>query len=443
MPIVHVHGVSVRDTSPDYAVSWEQIKTFLRTFIAPVIADDPENVYIEPAYWGDVASRFYWDEASRPPSPLLGMGGAAEPTPYDRAIASAELRSALGNLPASAPAAGGGGLAGGLAPAGPVAPAAAGAGVAPQRLKDLTPTQLSDLAAAIVDDIPNLDAVTRAHVALAADAVAHDPNTFQQLAAQPDSDAELAKLQDLIRQRFDQEYGGGLAGQGFVPAWLSNLTKGLDETLDRAADLPGYIASRAVAEVRGPLNSRVTHFIGDVFYYLANRGDAAKPGGVPEKLLTAVAAARANQLQRNGEPLIIMTHSMGGQLVYDLVSHFLPNSPQYKGTRVDMWCATASQVGLFEELKLFKASTLDYSKAKKNKVPFPDRRFLGEWSNVWDHNDFASYTAKGIFEGVDDWEYNSGMSAVEAHGGYLKRPSFFREFAARAVTAKNNNWWRP
>src|SRR5439155_9246217 len=94
-------GVGVRDTAPDYAGSWEQIEAFLRRFVAPVIAPDPENVYIQPAYWGDVASIFAWDGASRPLGPLLGMGAAAAPTNYDKAIAAAELRNALSDLPAT------------------------------------------------------------------------------------------------------------------------------------------------------------------------------------------------------------------------------------------------------------------------------------------------------------------------------------------------------
>src|SRR5262249_26923671 len=153
------------------------------------------------------------------------------------------------------------------------------------------------------------------------------------------------------------------------------------------------------------------------------------PGGIPNRLLRTLVAARENQQQRNGEPLIVLSHSMGGQLVYDAVTYFLPQIPAYAGIRIDFWCATASQVGLFEELKLFLVRNTGYCPG--NPVPFPERKYLGGWWNVWDHNDFISYSVRGIIRDVDDGPYNSGMSVLRAHSGYLKRPSFYRAFSAK------------
>jgi hypothetical protein len=129
---------------------------------------------------------------------------------------------------------------------------------------------------------------------------------------------------------------------------------------------------------------------------------------------------------------------MGGQIVYDLVTHFLPKTQS--NLRIDFWCATASQVGLFEEMKLFLASTPQYSKGNGNKVPFPDKQYLGLWWNVWDHNDFISYTAAPIIDGIDDESYESGVSLIKAHGEYLLRPSFYRKFGDKLAAAKKRNW---
>ncbi len=193
-----------------------------------------------------------------------------------------------------------------------------------------------------------------------------------------------------------------------------------------------------IAEWREPINDLVTLFLGDVFTYIANRGTASKPGKIPCAVLSALSEARQSA---PGEPVVVLTHSMGGQIVYDLVTTFLPAS----GTdlRIDFWCATASQVGLFEEMKLFVASSDAYSKANGNRVPFPACRYLGGWWNVWDHNDFISYTAKPIFERVDDEAYDSGVSLIQAHGEYLLRPSFYRKFADKVRAAKTANWGRP
>jgi hypothetical protein len=75
-------------------------------------------------------------------------------------------------------------------------------------------------------------------------------------------------------------------------------------------------------------------------------------------------------------------------------------------------------------------------------VPFPDRRYLGAWWNVWDRNDYASFTAASIFEQVDDFAYDSGLSGLRAHGGYLIQPAFFHHFAARLQAARERSWNR-
>ena len=75
-------------------------------------------------------------------------------------------------------------------------------------------------------------------------------------------------------------------------------------------------------------------------------------------------------------------------------------------------------------------------------MPFPPQDRLGVWWNVWDHNDFISYRADKIIDGVIDESYNSGMSLVSAHGGYVQRPSFFREFASKLRRARESDWRR-
>src|SRR5205807_2167300 len=135
----------------------------------------------------------------------------------------------------------------------------------------------------------------------------------------------------------------------------------------RAVSAPGYTLSTVVAETREPINRMVTLFIGDVFVYLRTRDNSTSPGQIPKVVIDTLTEAKK---AAPNEPLIVLTHSMGGQIVYDLVTHFLPKSQS--SLRIDFWCATASQVGLFEEMKLFLESSPQYSKAKGNKVPFPD-----------------------------------------------------------------------
>jgi len=313
-----------------------------------------------------------------------------------------------------------------LVPAGPAtAGVVVGAGI---RLKDLSQQELSDFLSAVIVE-GSADPATRPQLIIAADEVAHDPPTLTALAQCATLEEELEKLRTLLAQK----QTGVLVAQG-TGTW-SRIIDRVGETASRAVGAPAFAISTVVAESREPINRLVTLFFGDVFAYLDTRGDEAAPGRIPKVVLDTLREAKNAAPQ---EPLIVLTHSMGGQIIYDILTYFLPKLQS--DLRIDFWCATASQVGLFEEMKRFLASSDQYSKAKGNKVPFPDPKYLGGWWNVWDHNDFLSYTAGPIIEGVDDESYDSGVSLFKAHGEYLMRPSFYRKFAAKLTVAKKRNW---
>lgn len=424
MPILYVHGVNTRSRDGFFV-----LKPYLQRYVAAAISSDPDAVQIDDVYWGDVAAQFAWDGASRPRSRLLGQGAAGDvPDALESALTAHAHAEALKRLPRPATAAPAtGGLIAGGAPPGPAARL---------RLRDLPPDQLSDLVAAIVEK-SIADPAQRAQLAIAADEVAHDARASTELARAATPEEELRVLLNHVRRRVEAE--AGLLGQG-VPAWLTPLTDRLGETLERAKDLPAYSVSMVAAELRPWLNEFLSVFIGDVFAYLTKRGDASAPGEIPQRFLTKFRVAQENKERRGGEPLVVLSHSMGGQIVYDAVSHFLPCDPQYENQRIDFWCATASQVGMFEEMKLFLAHDAAYRSG--NPVPFPHAN-LGIWWNVWDHNDFLSFTGADIFNGVADEPYDSGMALTNAHSGYLQRPSFYRRFAEKLKTAAAQGWRTP
>lgn len=188
---------------------------------------------------------------------------------------------------------------------------------------------------------------------------------------------------------------------------------------------------RSVAtSLRRPFEEFVPTFIGDVMTYVAGRGTAEAPGPIPLRILdgleTAAFAADSRQ-----EPLVVVTHSMGGQILYDVLTHFLPAMERYRGIRVDYWCSTASQVGFFEELGLFLASDPSHGAATGVMTPHPPAEHLGGWWNVWDHSDLLSFRAEGIFEGVDDTAFFAAGSLATDHNKYLDNPEFHRMLAAR------------
>jgi hypothetical protein len=422
MPIIHVHGVGTRDPKTSFA----EIRQYLRRFVAPVISATPDEVLIDQAYWGDAGAHFAWQGASRPKSLLLGQGAeGVAASAADRALLAAALRASLGGLPATPTAERSSGLVSGHGRP------AAGAGGPALRLKDLSADELSDLLADLIA-LAVSNAELRGKATLVADALARDPSLAAALAAAPDSAAEC----DLLIARLRAELpSAGLVGMGSVGDWFRDVGDRLGEAASRAVGMPGAAASAVAGEFRKGLNEFVSLFIGDVFAYLNGRfdkDDKTRPGPIPRRFLDKLEQARDNRAQRGDEPIVVLSHSMGGQIVYDALTHFVPRDPLFAGLRVDFWCATASQVGFFEEAKLFVASRDAYGPG--NPVPFPSQH-LRAWWNVWDYNDFISFTVKDIIAGVDDGPYRSGMSLIGAHSGYLQRPSFYRQLAERIRSA--------
>ncbi|NTU84442.1 MAG: hypothetical protein HGA45_34615, partial [Chloroflexales bacterium] len=190
--------------------------------------------------------------------------------------------------------------------------------------------------------------------------------------------------------------------------------------------MPTHLASKAVARARHMMSAEVVEFLGDALVYFAARGTAAQPGPIVRRVLAGLEAAHEAQAARGGEPLVVFSHSMGGQIVYDLMTHFLPARQSAPELHIDFWAAASSQVGLFEELKLFAAS--DAAHGPGAPAPAPDRRYLGHWWNVWDPDDFLSFSVRDIIAGADDGPYKSGLGAGMAHFGILRQPSFYQLF---------------
>jgi len=426
MPIVYIHGVNVR--SDEY---WPSLEAMMRQYIAPVISATPEKVSITQCYWGDVGAYFRFQGASMPASPISQM----------RKVVRGKVRADLDHVRADVKQVGAN-----LKQVRTRLKARREqiAAYRPGQLtKRLRAEGLSDLAARVVGSVKNLSPTEHTLALQAADEVAIEMAASADLDQCKSESDEVSLYQKLVHARYIK-----LRERHGLPelknkVWLSAFGSRLMEGLERYSDVPGFILTRAAAEVRSPINSMVTAFIGDVFTYIRERGSSDKPGPIPSRALDILLAAseiQKKQLAESGdanarkEPLVVLSHSMGGQITYDLVTHFLPRDPKYKDVYIDFWCASASQVGFFEELKLFLESDEQYSSKSGVRVPRPDTSHLGYWWNVWDHNDFISYSAKNIFDGVEDAIYNTGMFLADAHGGYLVRPSFFRQFAEKLKT---------
>ena len=430
MPLVFIHGVNTRREG-DEAESYQQgvarrNEFFERSVIDPLVAQGKltRPFAIVSPYWGDLGVSFRWQQASLPPVEFLeSLGAGAEPTPeadLDLTATVREIGKPVGNeLETLGPS------------AGPIKRAAEA---------DL-PRLVEALLAPIIHgerdlkvnptDTAEMIGRREALLLIAANQVAHDPAVKQQVAAAATDDAVLTLLKNAIMARHRQLLAESQAsGRLVLPAEdpgavvleplglfdrLDTIVKEGGKLIDRVKGAAGRVGSIAALDLwRDGLHKNLTRFLGDVFVYLNERDGPA--GIVPETIVQRIMAGIENaQRQDPDEPLIIVTHSMGGNVFYDIITNYAPN------LKVACWVSVASQVGPFEEMKLFKKS--DRGLGKPNHVAALPQ--VGHWLNVYDPADVLSFLAEPVFEGSHDFLLKTGESTLKAHGEYFNRPRFY------------------
>lgn len=207
-----------------------------------------------------------------------------------------------------------------------------------------------------------------------------------------------------------ESFGSTGTGRGV----LINAVNRLRRAVVHRASTPVISLLRAVVA------EATSMFIGDVFTYLAKRGSREDPGPIVRVVAGAIEDAQHDR--RDHDPVIVVAHSMGGNIVYDVLTFYRPE------LGVDLLITVGSQVGFFEELKLFNSSEADVPYPARPKAAAPG---VGRWINVFDRADPLSYRAEPIFEIVTDYAYPTG--AWWAHSGYFCQPNFHDRLARRAA----------
>ena len=180
---------------------------------------------------------------------------------------------------------------------------------------------------------------------------------------------------------------------------------------------------RAMGGVRRPLEELVPVFVGDVLRYLDGRGVPGAPGPIVERVLAGLAQARDAD-RGAGEPLVVLSHSMGGQLVFDALTAFAGDVPGGM-PRVDFWCASGGQIGLFAELGVFAGGPPEGPSER-----VPEER-LGYLWNAWSSTDVLSFPAEGRIAGAHDSDFAFPGGPGANHMAYLVEPDFYRTLAAK------------
>lgn len=425
MPFIFIHGVNTRK-GDRYSKNLSTRDELIRRLILKPLADKYqtfEEIEIVNPYWGDYGARFSWNLASLPKVSTLEHLGAQDDENQGWYSEFMEYSNQLAGTDTS------------------TSSEVERLGSEEGLFKRSAEANLTAFVEAVLSSIilpemhfgdegdltPQKEGILEALLAMAGANVAEDPSVIEMVARANSNEEVLDTLSEqvqiqfelLVREEFVDTEGIVETNDGLETLggdWIDDLNDKVGEFFSRALEAPSRAASLAALNLfRQKLHSQLIRFVGDVFVYLNERGTKAKPGKIIETILKEIQDAVQNQPE---EPLIIMTHSMGGNILYDLVTYYSPD------LKIDVWISVASQVAQFEEMKLFRSS--DRGITTPDKVTGLKQQ-VGYWLNVYDPADSFSFLTEPVFADVtEDLEYLTGSSALKAHGEYFGRASFYR-----------------
>jgi hypothetical protein len=422
MPIIFIHGVNTRlgyNYHKDLAARNELLQ---RLILKPLAAkgDRFNHLEIMNPFWGSYGVDFRWGQASLPEVRTFEALGDDDEDTLQTDVELVETINALAGANSSSSR--------------EFEILGSNEGIFKRAAeKDLawlievilSPMLTSEIFLADkLKEAPDSEGVRQALVAIAGEEVANDPLVKMEIAS-ASSDKEIM---DLLEQKILERYEQLIVPQDVKSAdeeWemlgsksMEGIKDGFRDLFKRVMNAPSRATTLPALELfRHDMHRNFSRFLGDVFVYLNERGNKTKPGPIVSTVLEAIKEAPSKR-NHPDEPLIIITHSMGGNILYDILTYYAPD------LKVDVWISVASQVAQFEEMKLFKASNKNVTKPEKVKGL---KRHVGYWLNVYDPADIFSFMMEPVFADVNaDLEYLTGASALKAHSEYFGRADFYK-----------------
>lgn len=390
MPIVFVHGVNNRKDQPSYAARVARVDSCLNEILAPRLGLPTKGLSTYFPYWGGFGAKFRYGQASLPSEGPEAEAFAlkADAASSDALLWIAAAQAAHGGQVLFAQVASTHGFEAAIDIAWDTAAIAA-----------TTPTDLSEIARLYE---ASLD-----------------------YAKQTPVPPWLVKTPGMGNEQFMSELVSAVTVASGVQAMgLGNWWQSVKETVSRIADKPGDLAGTLLTTLgRRKAHMVASVFLGDIFVYLDERGTESTPGDIVKSIVKELDAASALAAASDDKRLVVVAHSLGGVIMWDILTYFRPD------IKLDTLVTVGSQVGVFQELALYR-NKFD-SVVPPTKVKKPDN--VGTWLNVYDTNDVFSFATSGVFEGSSDFSFDTGYGAFSAHGGYFERPSFFKRLAVRLV----------
>jgi hypothetical protein len=434
MPLVFVHGVANRrgESAAEQAAFDRRVLARDGLFRTIALADQvqtPAVLHIENPYWGDLAAHFAWNLSSVP-------RGGDEALGADVLGTEAGRQSEAGRLTQVALA-----TTTGKAAAVPQQPTTLLVTLARQESLVFAvdavfaaAAQVSS-AAAVASDAEVATFAARA-VAYALvnphpswlGAVKNDNAFLEQLSA------AVATFQPAGQAPPVPPHIEALGGANVLnhlknaALRLGNAAKNVftgmaEDALDKLAGKIGDATESLVLKARPAISTLVGRFFGDIFVYVQSRGTKDDPGPIVKTVIEAIDAAIAAKTDHD-DKLYIVAHSMGGQIVYDILTFYRPE------IACDLLVTVGSQVGFFEELKLLKMSNPTiHAGSVPSTVPRPAN--IARWINIFDLTDVFGFTEAGIFDGVANFEFDTETLPVLSHVMYFERPRLHERLRAR------------
>ncbi|WP_156830516.1 alpha/beta fold hydrolase [Methylobacter marinus] len=199
--------------------------------------------------------------------------------------------------------------------------------------------------------------------------------------------------------------------------------------ISRKKDVIGHrLSQNVMALTRSSLHPKIARFVGDVIVYINERGNSQHLGAIPATVLADLEAVAAERTEE--DPLIVVGHSMGGVILYDLISGFIPS--RWPDLIIDALVTVGSQVALFEEMKQFRLRDDSVPGPGRDRMPRPAN--LRRWINIFDTTDVLSFAANKVFDGVEDYAFSSETDTFSSHSAYFLRPSFYERLRVRLST---------
>jgi hypothetical protein len=397
MPIVFVHGVGTRE-SIAHRRAVVQRDALMHAILGPVLCSAAGELSVLNPYWGDLGARFAWNNASYPPGGVEAFGGDISP---DLPALLSELLSDAVPEPNQLVTA----------------------------LARRSPCEAVDLLWMLaIEHATTQDADVLAgmgaEAAVLAERAAVGRTTTWPTDAANDDEFLLRLVGELtgglaVSVPAQETFGGRAGGRRVA---VLRLREALGR-VTRAAPRGGASALRSVAG--RPAHFTGTQFIGDVLAYFRQREDLGNQAPIATRVADAI--DEGARLRTPADPwLIVVAHSMGGNIVYDLLSHLRPD------LECDVLVTVGSQVGLFAELGQFPAVSPPEDPAS-DRAPVPEG--VRHWINVFDPLDLLSFVVGPVFAAGEDYRYSTGRGLLAAHSSYFRLLSFYRRLAERVAAA--------